>query len=135
MTRLNILPENPEKETVGRFPSWLHRKLPQGMTLAKTRSSIETKRLHTVCEEAHCPNVGECWQHGTATFMILGDVCTRNCAYCAVSHGRPPAYDIEEPQRVAQAIGPAARELQQALLELIGVDVRWDALRRAQGEQ
>jgi len=60
--------------------------------------------LHTVCEEAHCPNVGECWEHGTATFMILGDVCTRNCAYCAVAHGRPPAYDITEPERVATAV-------------------------------
>jgi len=60
--------------------------------------------LHTVCEEAHCPNVGECWEHGTATFMILGDVCTRNCAYCAVAHGRPPVYDIEEPSRVASAV-------------------------------
>jgi lipoic acid synthetase len=57
-----------------------------------------------VCEEAHCPNVGECWEHGTATFMVLGDVCTRNCAYCAVAHGRPPAYDIAEPERVAQAV-------------------------------
>ena len=57
--------------------------------------------LHSVCEEAHCPNVGECWEHGTATFMILGDVCTRNCAYCAVAHGRPPKYDIAEPERVA----------------------------------
>src|SRR5687767_15644018 len=60
--------------------------------------------LHTVCEEAHCPNVGECWEHGTATFMILGDVCTRNCAYCAVAHGRPPRYDVDEPSRVAAAI-------------------------------
>jgi lipoic acid synthetase len=59
--------------------------------------------LHTVCEEAHCPNVGECWEHGTATFMILGDVCTRNCGYCAVAHGRPPITDLEEPQRVAAA--------------------------------
>jgi lipoic acid synthetase len=59
--------------------------------------------LHTVCEEAHCPNVGECWEHGTATFMILGDVCTRNCAYCAVAHGRPPKFDPAEPERVAQA--------------------------------
>ena len=59
--------------------------------------------LHTVCEEAHCPNVGECWEHGTATFMILGDVCTRNCAYCAVAHGRPPKYDPAEPERVATA--------------------------------
>jgi len=60
--------------------------------------------LHTVCEEAHCPNVGECWEHGTATFMILGDVCTRNCPYCAVAHGRPPAYDLGEPDRVAAAV-------------------------------
>ena len=60
--------------------------------------------LHTVCQEARCPNIGECWDHGTATFMILGDVCTRNCAYCAVSHGRPPKYDIAEPSRVATAI-------------------------------
>ncbi len=59
--------------------------------------------LHTVCEEAHCPNVGECWEHGTATFMILGDVCTRNCAYCAVAHGRPPKFDAAEPARVADA--------------------------------
>ena len=70
--------------------------------------------LHTVCEEAHCPNVGECWEHGTATFMILGDVCTRNCAYCAVSHGRPPKYDIEEPSRVAEAIGEM--QLQHAVI-------------------
>jgi lipoic acid synthetase len=61
--------------------------------------------LHTVCEEAHCPNVGECWEHGTATFMILGDVCTRNCAYCAVAHGRPPRFDPAEPSRVAEACG------------------------------
>jgi lipoic acid synthetase len=59
--------------------------------------------LHTVCEEAHCPNVGECWEHGAATFMILGDVCTRNCGYCAVAHGRPPVTDLEEPARVAEA--------------------------------
>jgi lipoic acid synthetase len=59
--------------------------------------------LNTVCAEAHCPNVGECWEHGTATFMILGNVCTRNCAYCAVAHGRPPKYDPTEPDRVAEA--------------------------------
>src|SRR5256885_2453601 len=60
--------------------------------------------LHTVCEEAQCPNIGECWNHGTATFMILGDVCTRACSYCAVAHGRPAAVDTREPQRVADAI-------------------------------
>src|SRR5262245_6926204 len=60
--------------------------------------------LHTVCEEAHCPNIGECWSHGTATFMILGDVCTRACGYCAVGHGRPALPDAAEPQRVADAV-------------------------------
>jgi lipoic acid synthetase len=64
--------------------------------------------LHTVCEEARCPNVGECWEHGTATFMILGDVCTRNCAYCAVAHGRPPKFDAAEPGRVGEAAAKLA---------------------------
>jgi lipoic acid synthetase len=76
--------------------------------------------LHSVCEEAHCPNVGECWEHGTATFMILGDVCTRNCAYCAVSHGRPPKYDISEPDRVAEAI--AQMQLQHAVITSVDRD-------------
>ena len=61
--------------------------------------------LHTVCEEARCPNIGECWEHQAATFMILGDVCTRNCAYCAVSHGTPKAFDPTEPVRLAEAVG------------------------------
>jgi lipoic acid synthetase len=68
------------------------------------KSLLRELDLHSVCEEAHCPNVGECWEHGTATFMILGDVCTRNCAYCAVAHGRPPTYDVAEPGRVAAAV-------------------------------
>jgi lipoic acid synthetase len=76
--------------------------------------------LHSVCEEAHCPNVGECWEHGTATFMILGDVCTRNCAYCAVAHGRPPKYDIAEPHRVAKAI--AEMGLQHAVITSVDRD-------------
>jgi len=80
-------------------------KAPGGPNYLRLRQLMRDLDLHTVCEEARCPNVGECWEHGTATFMILGDVCTRNCAYCAVSHGRPPAYDIAEPARVAQAIG------------------------------
>jgi len=87
-----------------RKPQWLKVKAPGGDNYLRLKHLMRELRLHTVCEEAHCPNIGECWQHGTATFMILGDVCTRNCAYCAVSHGRPPAYDIEEPARVAAAI-------------------------------
>jgi lipoyl synthase len=88
-----------------RKPSWLKVRAPGGPKYLELKQLMRDLSLHTVCEEAHCPNVGECWEHGTATFMILGDVCTRNCAYCAVSHGRPPKYDIEEPSRVASAIG------------------------------
>lgn len=87
-----------------RKPSWLKVKAPGGENYLRLKQMMQELNLHTVCQEAHCPNIGECWDHGTATFMILGDVCTRNCAYCAVSHGRPPKYDIEEPSRVATAI-------------------------------
>jgi lipoic acid synthetase len=86
-----------------RKPSWLKVKAPGGPNYLRLRQLMRELDLHTVCEEAHCPNVGECWEHGTATFMILGDVCTRNCAYCAVAHGRPPKFDPAEPERVAEA--------------------------------
>jgi|SRR5580704_9746206 len=87
-----------------RKPGWLKVKAPGGPNYARLKGLMRDLNLHTVCEEAHCPNVGECWEHGTATFMILGDVCTRNCPYCAVAHGRPPAYDLGEPERVAAAV-------------------------------
>jgi lipoic acid synthetase len=87
-----------------RKPSWLKVKSPGGESYSRLKGLMRELHLHTVCEEAHCPNLGECWDHGTATFMILGDVCTRNCAYCAVAHGRPPKYDLAEPSRVATAI-------------------------------
>jgi len=87
-----------------RKPPWLKVRAPGGDNYNRLGALMRELGLHTVCEEAHCPNVGECWEHGTATFMILGDVCTRNCAYCAVAHGRPPVYDIEEPSRVASAV-------------------------------
>ncbi|MEY2733329.1 MAG: hypothetical protein RL340_388, partial [Gemmatimonadota bacterium] len=86
-----------------RKPSWLKVKAPGGPNYLRLKHLMRELDLHTVCEEAHCPNVGECWEHGTATFMILGDVCTRNCAYCAVAHGRPPKFDPAEPSRVAEA--------------------------------
>ena len=86
-----------------RKPSWLKVKAPGGPNYLRLKQMMRELDLHTVCEEAHCPNVGECWEHGTATFMILGDVCTRNCAYCAVAHGRPPKFDPAEPERVAEA--------------------------------
>jgi len=86
-----------------RKPSWLKVKAPGGANYAHVRHVMRDLRLHTVCEEAHCPNVGECWEHRAATFMILGDVCTRNCAYCAVAHGTPLAADPGEPRRLAEA--------------------------------
>jgi lipoic acid synthetase len=87
-----------------RHPEWIKVKAPQGEEFFETKRLVRELRLHTVCEEAHCPNVGECWGQRTATFMLLGEVCTRNCAFCAVAHGRPQAVDPYEPQRVAEAV-------------------------------
>jgi lipoyl synthase len=84
-------------------PAWLKVKAPGSPGYIRLKQLMGDLRLNTVCEEAHCPNIGECWHHGTATFMILGDVCTRNCPYCAVAHGRPPGLDTAEPARVADA--------------------------------
>src|SRR6187431_3200857 len=80
-----------------RRPEWLRARMPAGENYEDVRDLMREKRLHTVCEEARCPNIGECWNHRTATFMILGDVCTRACSYCAVAHGRPNAVDTAEP--------------------------------------
>ena len=85
-------------------PDWLRVKLPIGKEYAKVRELVDKHRLHTICESGNCPNMGECWGAGTATFMILGNVCTRSCTFCAVATGRPPEYDEEEPNRVAEAI-------------------------------
>jgi lipoic acid synthetase len=89
---------------VRRHPEWIKVKAPQGDAFFETKRLVKDLRLHTVCEEAHCPNVGECWGHKTATFMLLGDVCTRNCAFCAVAHGQPTAVDPYEPERVAEGV-------------------------------
>src|SRR5215510_12583426 len=85
-------------------PEWLKVRAPGSPSYLRLKGLMRELNLHTVCEEAQCPNIGECWNHGTATFMILGDVCTRACSYCAVSHGRPSAVDTAEPSRVADAI-------------------------------
>jgi lipoic acid synthetase len=85
-------------------PEWLKVRAPGSPSYLRLKGLMRELNLHTVCEEAQCPNIGECWNHGTATFMILGDVCTRACSYCAVSHGRPLSVDTAEPQRVANAI-------------------------------
>jgi lipoic acid synthetase len=87
-----------------RHPPWLKVRAPGGPNFAETRATVKELGLHTVCEEAHCPNIGECWGHKTATFMLLGDTCTRNCGFCAVAHGRPLAVDPDEPDRVAVAV-------------------------------
>ncbi len=91
-------------ESVVRKPSWLKVPPPGGENYVRLKGMMRELGLHTVCEEARCPNIGECWEHQAATFMILGDVCTRNCAYCAVSHGTPLAFDPVEPIRLAEAV-------------------------------
>jgi len=85
-------------------PDWLKVRAPGSENYLRLRGIMRGLKLNTVCEDAHCPNIGECWHHGTATFMILGDVCTRACSYCAVAHGKPAALDLDEPRRVGDAV-------------------------------
>ena len=87
-----------------RLPSWLKAKMPGGPNYLALKTLMRDNELHTVCEEAHCPNIGECWERGTATFMILGDICTRACGYCAVITGKPVGLDLEEPGRLAETV-------------------------------
>lgn len=98
------LPVVSKEEKKVRKPDWLRVKLPVGKEYASVRKLVDQYKLHTICESGNCPNMGECWGAGTATFMILGNVCTRSCSFCAVATGRPPEYDTEEPARVAEAI-------------------------------
>lgn len=102
--KLNILPENPQ-EGVGRFPKWLHRKLPTGSNLWKTEEILTEKRLATVCEEAKCPNRFECWSKKTATFLVMGKSCTRNCGFCDIDFSKNPmALEPDEPERLADSV-------------------------------
>ncbi|NND35188.1 MAG: lipoyl synthase [Saprospiraceae bacterium] len=98
------LPVVSEEKKKVRKPDWLRVKLPVGGAYSRVRKIVDENKLHTICESGNCPNMGECWGAGTATFMILGNVCTRSCTFCAVATGRPPEYDIDEPRRVAEAI-------------------------------
>ena len=98
------LPVISKEETKRRKPDWLRVKLPIGEEYAKVRRLVDSHKLHTICESGNCPNMGECWGAGTATFMILGNICTRSCTFCAVATGRPTEYDLDEPKRVAEAI-------------------------------
>ena len=93
-----------QSEIKRRHPDWLKIRLPSGETYNKVRDLVKTSRLHTICEEAKCPNLAECWSHGTATFLILGDTCTRWCGYCNVKTGKPSIVDSEEPKKVADAV-------------------------------
>jgi lipoic acid synthetase len=92
------------KERLYKKPPWLKVKLPVGESYKNVRNLVDTYKLHTICESGNCPNMGECWGAGTATFMILGNVCTRSCSFCAVATGRPQKLDTEEPFRVAEAV-------------------------------
>jgi len=99
---MNTLPVlNP---ALPRKPSWLKVRAPGGPNYLRLKTLMRRANLHSVCEEARCPNIGECWEDGTATFMILGDVCTRNCGYCAITHGKPLWEDREEPARIGRAV-------------------------------
>jgi lipoic acid synthetase len=105
----NIQPEAsdlcpPHSQPPPRKPTWLKVRFPAGERYQHLKSLMREQNLHTICEDAHCPNIGECWNAGTATFMILGDVCTRSCGFCAVTTGRPHALDVMEPHRLAQAV-------------------------------
>jgi lipoic acid synthetase len=102
--QLPILDTKPEHTQPGKKPPWLRVKLPAGPVYSDLRSNIDKHHLHTVCESAKCPNMGECWARGTATVMILGDVCTRSCGFCNIATGRPPTLDLDEPKRVAESI-------------------------------
>ncbi|QEC54090.1 lipoic acid synthetase [Anseongella ginsenosidimutans] len=100
MIELPVIPAEPRK----RKPDWLRVKLPTGKEYAHVRSLVDNYKLHTICESGNCPNMGECWGAGTATFMILGNICTRSCSFCAVATGRPLAVDYDEPERVASSV-------------------------------
>jgi len=101
-------------------PAWLKVRAPGSENYVRLKGIMRSLELNTVCEDAQCPNIGECWHHGTATFMILGDVCTRACAYCAVAHGKPTELDLAEPSRVAEAVARMA--LQYAVITSVDRD-------------
>ncbi|MEJ2141116.1 MAG: hypothetical protein P8Y24_01965 [Gammaproteobacteria bacterium] len=93
-----------EQANVSRMPAWIRQKMANPVHYAQTAKAVHNNTLHTVCEEAACPNMSECWSHGTATLMLLGDTCTRACGFCAVKTGKPTWHDSEEAQRVADAV-------------------------------
>jgi lipoic acid synthetase len=118
-----LFPGDPIPENAGpggRRPEWLKVRIGMGETYAQVSNIMRSQSLHTVCEEARCPNQGECWALGTATFMVLGSVCTRNCGFCAIDTGRPPTTDLDEPRRVGEAA--AAMRLKHAVITMVARD-------------
>lgn len=114
----------PDSDRPKRRPKWLTVRAPTGEAYHNLKRLMRSKSLNTICEEARCPNIGECWGHGTATFLILGDVCTRSCRFCDVKTGRPAALDWEEPERVAQAV--QAMDLKHVVITSVNRDERKD---------
>jgi lipoyl synthase len=117
---LAVLPDTPAAPSHPRKPAWLKMKMPGGEGYARLKKLVQTERLHTVCESAKCPNIGECWSAGTATLMILGDVCTRSCGFCHIATGRPTWLDTDEPRRVGEAV--ATMDLGHAVITSVNRD-------------
>jgi lipoyl synthase len=113
---------NPDQQNTApvRRPDWIKVRAPSGETYENLQGMMRSKALHTVCEEARCPNMGECWSSGTATFLVLGDICTRHCGFCDIKHGKPLPIDWDEPERVAQAV--KAMNLQHAVITSVDRD-------------
>jgi lipoic acid synthetase len=117
---MELIQIEPANRAPVRKPEWLKARAPVGENYHNLKSLARSLNLHTVCESAHCPNIGECWQHKTATFMMLGNLCTRRCGFCAVPKGRPEAIDFDEPRRVAEAV--AILGLQHAVITSVNRD-------------
>jgi lipoic acid synthetase len=122
-TRDRVISENSQPIPLRR-PEWIKVRAPAGEKVEHLQTLMRSKTLHTVCEEAMCPNMGECWGSGTATFLILGDVCTRSCGFCDIKHGRPEALDWMEPERVAQAV--KSMQLKHTVITSVNRDDRKD---------
>jgi lipoyl synthase len=121
--RDRVNPENIDTTPIRR-PSWIKVGQPSGETYTWLKDLMRSKELHTVCEEAHCPNMGDCWGSGTATFLVMGDICTRTCGFCDVQHGKPLELDWEEPERVALAV--KSMDLKHAVITSVNRDDRKD---------
>ena len=117
---MDLIQIEPARKAPAPKPEWLKARAPMGRNYHDLKRLARSLNLHTVCESAHCPNIGECWQHKTATFMMLGNLCTRRCGFCAMPQGRPGAIDFDEPRRVAEAV--AILGLQHAVITSVNRD-------------